>query len=97
MEFTDQNDRTLAFDETFAPRHEVHRGVHFRMVDTNTGERLPCLVSTEALHDRAGARGMPEDDVLATFIAFRSEIEGIALNKFANGNKFPIVKTADLN
>lgn len=97
MEFTDHNDRLMTADTTYVPQNDGGRGIHFRMVDTKTGERLRCIVSTEALNDRAAARGMPEDDVMATFFAFRSEIEGIALTKFANGDLSPVVTTRELN
>jgi len=85
------------YDESFGPYHEVYRGIHFRLIDVEADVPVCCLVSTEALHDKAVANGLDENAVLKTFLEFRGEISGLAADKYFHGQSHPLVTSADLN
>ena len=74
--------------------YEGFVGMHFKMLDGKTV--VNCIVTTEALQDKAARNNMSEDDFASIFETFRSEIEAIADRQYAAGMMGPRVTSADL-
>ena len=74
-------------------------GVRFAMLDRRRGERVQCLVTYEALKDRAAFDGNGTD-WLRAWSEHRGTIETLASAHYENGNEGTdgriVVKTQDL-
>jgi Protein of unknown function (DUF1488) len=78
----------------YHPFTEAMVGIHFKMKDGQT--LVHCIVSEEALHDRAAKDGRSQDHIDALFERYRAEIEKLASEIYDRGVKRPAVKSADL-
>jgi heat shock protein HspQ len=78
----------------YHPFTEGMVGVHFKMKDGTT--LVHCMVSEEALRDRAAKDGHRQDNIDALFERYRAEIERLASDIYDSGVERPVVKSADL-
>ena len=78
----------------YHPFTEGMVGVHFKMKDGNT--LVHCIVSEEALQDRAAKDGRSQDHIDALFERYRAEIEKVASDIYDRGVDHPVVNSADL-
>lgn len=78
----------------YHPFTEAMVGVHFKMKDGQT--LVHCIVSEDALRDRAAREGRSQDHIDTLFERYRAEIEKLASDIYDNGVKSPVVKGADL-
>lgn len=68
-------------DEIF----ESFEGIHFLMWDPNSREQIPCVISREALANRAAAHEPPLAELQKVFYAYRGEIEHAASERRDRG------------
>ncbi len=74
--------------------HESLDGVYFKMRD---GDKIVhCLVTNEALADRASCDGLPENGGCDLFKEYRPEIEEIASLQYSGGVEYPNVDSMSL-
>ena len=78
----------------YHPFTEAMVGVHFKMKDGKT--LVHCIVSEEALQDRAAKDSLSQHNIDALFERYRAEIEKLASDIYDTGMKHPVVKSADL-
>jgi heat shock protein HspQ len=78
----------------YHPFTESMVGVHFKMKDGKT--LVHCIVSEEALQDRAAKDGRSHANIDALFETYRAEIEKLASDIYDRGVERPVVKSADL-
>jgi hypothetical protein len=83
--------------------HDPFTGVHFKLIDETKGENgktietvVHCLVSTEALQDRAAKDGLDQSDIEGIFDTYLSQIEDIAMGQHRAGKVKPMVTSAEL-
>jgi hypothetical protein len=70
-----------ARDEIF----ESFEGIHFLMWDPNSREQIPCVISREALANRAAAHDPPLAKLQTVFDSYRGEIEQAASGRWDRG------------
>jgi uncharacterized protein DUF1488 len=78
----------------YHPFTESKVGIHFKMKDGQT--LVHCMVSEDALHDRAAKDGHGQDSAEVLFARYRAEIEKLASDIYDKGAKSPAVRSADL-
>ncbi len=78
----------------YHPFTEAMVGIHFKMKDGQT--LVHCIVSEDALRDRAAREGRGHDHIDMLFERYRAEIEKLASDIYDSGVKSPVVKGADL-
>ena len=78
----------------YHPFTESMVGVHFKMKAGKT--LVHCIVSEDALQDRAAKEGRSQDHIDTLFERYRVEIEKLASDIYDRGVERPVVKSADL-